>query len=116
MLKRSMNNWRSSLQIFSCGLLILAAFAPLSETPHKVLTAVALVGMLVFLATDSPASRKEYAAFTILLAALVLSALLLSVNPKWAVFGGIGIYIGACLWGVVRREHAEYLAERKRPG
>ncbi len=113
MVKGRMNNWRLWLQTFSCGLLILAAFAPLSETPHKILTVVALVGMLVFLGTDS-ASRKEFARIMILLAALVLLALLLSVNPKWAIFGAIGIYVGSLLWEVFRHEHAEYVAERER--
>lgn len=113
MVKERMNNWRPWLQIFSCGLLIFAALAPLSETPDKILTVVALVGMLVFISTDS-ASRKEAARFMILLAALVLLALLLSVNPKWAVFGAIGISVGSFLWEVVRREHVEYVAERER--
>ncbi len=108
-----MNIWRLWLQTVSCGLLILAAFAPLSETSHKMLTVVALVGMLVFISTDS-ASRKEAARFMILLAALVLLALLLSVNPKWVVFGAIGIYLGSLLGEVLRREHVEYVAERER--
>lgn len=113
MVKRRMNNWRLWLQTFSCGLLILAAFAPLSETPHEILTVVALVGMLVFIGTDS-ASRKESARFMILLAVLVPLALLLSVTPQWAIFGAIGIYAGFSLWEVVRHEHAEYVAERER--
>jgi amino acid permease len=113
MVKGRMNNWRLWLQTFSCGLLILTAFAPLYETPHTILTVVALVGMLVFLGTDS-ASRKESARFIILLAALVPLALLLSVNPKWVIFGAIGIYVGSFLWEVFRREHGEYVAERER--
>jgi hypothetical protein len=113
MVKGRMNNWRLWLQTFFCGLLILAAFAPLSETPHKILTVVALVGMLVFLGTDS-ASRKEAARFMILLAALVLLALLLSVNPKWVIFGAMGIYVGSFLWEVGGQEHADGIAERER--
>ena len=114
MIKGRMNNWRLWLQIFSCGLLILAAFVPLSETPHKILTVVAVVGMLVFVGTDSPASRKESARFMVLLAALVLLALLLSINPKWVIFGAIGICVGSYLWELDRQEHAEDLAERER--
>lgn len=48
------------------------------------------------------------------LAAFVLLALLLSINPKWVFFGALGAYAGTCVWGVIRREHAEYLAERER--
>jgi hypothetical protein len=114
MVKGHMNNWRLWLQTFSCGLLILAAFAPLSEIPHKILTVVALVGMLVFIGTDSPASRKESARFMILLAALVLLALLLSINPKWVIFGAIGICAGSYLWEVDGQEHADEVAERER--
>ncbi len=106
-----MNNWRPWLQTFSCALLLLVAFAPLSETSHKILTAVSIVGMLVFIGTDSPARRKESARFMLLLAALVLLALLLSVSPVLMVFGVLGIYV---LWGVVRQEHAEYIGEHKR--
>ena len=113
MLKGSMNNWRQRLQIFSCGLLFLAAFAPLSEVLAKILTAVAVAGMLVFIVTDS-VSRREAARFGILLAPLALLALLLSINPKWAIFGAMGICVGSFLWGVVREEHAEYTAERER--
>jgi drug/metabolite transporter (DMT)-like permease len=72
-------------------------------------------GLLAYLIADSPASRKAAARFLIPLAALVLLALLLSINPKWVIFGALGVYAGACLWGVVRREHAEYLAEQERP-
>jgi CHASE2 domain-containing sensor protein len=113
MLKRSRNNWRSRLQIVSCGLLILAAFAPVSETLQKILTAVAVVGMLVFLATDSPASRKESARFMVLLVASVLLALLLSVNPVWTAFAALA---GSVLWELDRQEKAEDLAARKRAG
>jgi hypothetical protein len=38
--------------------------------------------------------------------------LLVSIDPKWVIFGSIGVYIGLPLWKVVRDEHAEYLAER----
>lgn len=71
-------------------------------------------GLLVYLIADSPRSRKAAARFLIPLAALVLLALLLSINPKWVIFGALGVYAGACLWGVVRREHAEYVAEQER--
>jgi hypothetical protein len=111
--KKRLNNWRWWLQTFSVGLLILAAFAPLSETPHRILMLLASVGSLVYLVADSPASRKEAARFLIPLAALVLLALLVSIDPRWVIFGSIGLYAGACLWGVIRREHAEYLAERE---
>jgi hypothetical protein len=113
MVKGRRNNWRLWLQTFSCGLLILTAFAPLSETPHTILTVVALVGMLVFLGTD-PVARKETTRLMILLAALVLLALLLSVDPKWAIFGAIGSCVGSILWEVIRREHGEYVTERER--
>jgi predicted branched-subunit amino acid permease len=112
MVKERKNDWRLRLQIFSCGLLILAAFAPLSETPNKILTVVALVGMLVFLATDSPASRKESALFMILLAASVLLALLLSVNPVWMVLGAL---VASVLWELDKTGKAEDPAERERP-
>jgi hypothetical protein len=109
-----MNNWRSWLATFSFGLLILAAIAPLSETPHKILSLVASVVLLVFIFTDSPVARKEAARFMLLLVALVLLALLLSINPKWVIFGALGICIGTTLWEVVRQEHAEYTAESER--
>jgi len=50
----------------------------------------------------------------ILLAALVLLALLLSINPKWVIFGAIGICVGSYLWELDGQEHAEDLTERKR--
>lgn len=110
MLKRPMNNWRSWLQTFSCGLLILAAFAPLSETLKKTLIAVAVVGMLVFLATDSPASRKESARFLVLVVASILLALLLSVNPVWMALAAL---VGTILWELDRQEKAEDPGDRK---
>jgi hypothetical protein len=113
MVNGRMNNWRLWFQTFSCGLLILAAFAPLSETPQKVLTGVALMGTLFFIGTDS-ASRKEAARFTILLAALVLLALLLSVDPMWGFFGAIGVSAGSLLWELGRQEHADETAQRER--
>lgn len=113
MVKKRVNNWRLWLQIFSGGLLILAAVAPLSETSHEIVTAVAFMGMLVFIGTDS-VSRREAARLLILLAALVLLSLLLSVNPKWAIFGFIGICVGSIPWEVFKYEHAEYVAERER--
>jgi hypothetical protein len=114
MVNGRMNNWRLWLQTFSCGLLILAAFAPLSETPQKVLTVVALVVTLVFIGTDS-ASRKEAARFMVLLAALVLLALLLSVDPKSGFFGAIGVSAGSLLWELGRQEHGDETAKRERP-
>lgn len=50
----------------------------------------------------------------ILLAALVLLALLLFVNPKWVIFGAIGIYVGSFLWEVDGQQHADEMAERER--
>lgn len=73
------------------------------------------VGLLVYLSVDSPAFRKWIPRFLIPLAALVLLALLLSIDPRWVFFGSLGVYAGTCLWGVIRREHAEYLAEQERP-
>jgi CHASE2 domain-containing sensor protein len=93
-------------------LLIVAAFAPFSETLHTILAAVAVVGILVFLATDSPAARKESARFGILLAASMVLALLLSVNPVWA---ALLVLVGSLLWDLDRQENAEDLAERERP-
>ncbi len=113
MLKRSRKNWRSRLQIVSCGLLILAAFAPVSETLQKILTGVAVVGMLVFLATDSPVSRKGSARFMVLLVASVLLALLLSVNPVWTAFAAL---VGSVLLELDRQKNAEDLAARKHAG
>lgn len=113
MLKRSMNNWRSSLQLVSCGLIVLAAFAPLSETLKKILTAVAVVGMLVFLATDSPTARKESALFLGLLVASMALGLLISVNPVWM---ALATLVGFILWDLNRQENAEALADRKHPG
>jgi hypothetical protein len=111
--KRRLNNWRRWLQTCSLGLLIFAAFAPLSETPHKILLLLASVGTLTFLIIDSPTSRKEAARSLIPLAALVLLALLVSIDPKWVFFGFIGVFAATCLWDVYKLEHAEYLAKRK---
>lgn len=111
--KRRLNNWRRWLQTCSLGLLIFAVFAPLSETPHRILLLLASLEMLAFLITDSPASRKETARFLIPLAALILLALLVSLDPKWVIFGFIGVFAGTCLWEVFKLEHAKYLAERK---
>lgn len=41
-------------------------------------------------------------------------ALLLSVNPKWVIFGAIGLYVGSFLWEVGGQEHADEMAERER--
>lgn len=107
-----MNNWRLWLQTGSAVLLTLTLLAPLSEPLEKVLQLLALVGMLAFLLTD-PISRREAVRFLIPLAALVLLALLVSVDPKLVFFGFIGVYAATCLWEVIKLEHAEYLAERK---
>lgn len=106
------NTWRLRLQFISCGLLIVAAFAPLSAPLHKILAAVAVVGILVFLATDSPAARKESARFGVLLAASMALALLLSVNPVWA---ALIVLVGSLLWDLDRQENAEDSEERERP-
>jgi hypothetical protein len=112
MVKERKNTWRLRLQSISCGLLIIAAFAPLSEALHKILTAVAVVGILVFLATDSPAARNESARFMVLLVASMAIALLLSVNPVWP---ALLVLIGRVLWDLDRLENAEDAAERERP-
>lgn len=112
--KKRLNNWRRWLPMFSFGLLILASFAPLSEIPHGILMLTASMGMLLYLLTDSPASRREVARLLIALAALVPFALLVSMDPKWVIFGSIGVYLGTPLWKSLREEHAEYLAERRR--
>lgn len=96
------------------GLLVFPAFAPLSGAPHEILMLIALGGTLIYLITDPPASRRWVARFLVPLVALMLLARVFSVDPRWVLFGGLGIYAGTCLWGVFRREHAEYLAERER--
>lgn len=113
MANRRLNNWRWWLRTCSVGLLLLAAFAPLSETPRRILSLLAMAGTLAFLMVDSRESRKEVARLLIPVAALVLLALLVSVDPKWVIFGSIGVYAGISLWGVFKLEHAKYLAERK---
>lgn len=110
MIKERKNNWRLRLQTVSCGLLIVAAFAPLSETLHKILAAVAVAGMLVYLATDSPAARKESARFLVLVVASILLALLLSVNPVWMALAAL---VGTILWELDRQEKAEDPGDRK---
>jgi hypothetical protein len=109
---RRLSNWRWWLQTLSVGLLIFATFAPLSETLHWILMLVAWGGLLIYLSADSPAFRKWVSRFLVPLAAFTLLAPLLSIDPKWVFFGGLGVYAGSCLWGVIRREHAEYLAEQ----
>lgn len=111
---RGLDNWRQWLSAFSVGLLIFAAFGPLSGTLDKILTLVAAGGIWISLVTDSPAFRQEAALFLTTLTALVLLALLVSIDPKWVLFGSVGIWCGISLWGVLRQEHAEYSAERKR--
>lgn len=112
--ERRSNNWRWWLQTGSVGLLILTLLAPFPEPLERILQLLATVGMLAFLLTDST-SRREAVRFLIPLAALVLLALLVSVDPKWVFFGFIGVFAGTCLWDVFKLEHAEYLAERKHP-
>lgn len=109
---KSLNNWRLWLQIGSAGLLTLAFLAPLSEPLERVLQLLAIVGMLAFLLTDST-SRREFVRFLIPLAALVLLALLVSIDPKWVFFGFIGVFAATCLWEAFKLEHAEYRAEQK---
>jgi hypothetical protein len=110
---RHLNNWRWWLQTGSVGLLGVTAFAPLPKTPQEILTLVAIGGTLVYLITDSSASRRWISRFLLPLAALMLLAVVLSVDPTWVLFGFLGISAGSFAWGVVRREHAEYLAERE---
>jgi hypothetical protein len=110
---RRLNNWRWRLQIFSVGLLIFAALAPLPETLHGIVTWVAVGGMLVYLC-DSPASRRSFLRLLIPFAALILLASLFSLGPRWVFLGILGIWGGVSLWEVFMREHAEYLAERER--
>jgi hypothetical protein len=108
---RRLNSWKSWLQNISIVLLIVAAFAPLPETLHGILLLAASGGLLVHLITKSPSSRREVTRFLLPLVALVFLAWLVSIDPRWVIFGFVGIY---CLWGVFRREHAEYLANRER--
>jgi hypothetical protein len=112
--KGRLHNWRRWLQTFSLGLLFFAILAPLPDTLARILQLVAVGGTVTYLMSDSPESRKETALFLITLTALVLLALLVSIDPRWVIFGSLGIYAGATLWDVLRQEHAEYLAERKR--
>jgi hypothetical protein len=112
--KKRLNNWRPRLPLLFLGLLILASYAPLPKTLHTILLLLALAGMMVYLLTDSPESRREVAYLLIALAVLVPLALLISINPKWVIFGSIGVYLGIPLWNSLRDEHAEYLAERER--
>ena len=111
---RRLNNWRWWLQTFSVGLLIFAAFAPLSEPLDSILTLVAVGGMLVHLCVDSPASRRLFLSSLIPLAVFLLLASLFSFGRSWVFFGILGVWAGVWLWGVFKREHAEYLAEHKR--
>jgi hypothetical protein len=78
------------------------------------LTPVAFGGLLIFLSVDSPASRRLILRVLVPLVALIFLARLLSIDPRWVVFGAIGICVGSILWEIVRQEHAEYLAQRKR--
>jgi predicted PurR-regulated permease PerM len=114
MANRHLNNWKWWLQTCSVGLLILVTFAPLPETLHGILMPVALGGLLVYLSVDSPASRRWMSRFLVPLVALMLLAPLLSIDPRWVFFGWLGVYAGTRLWGIFRREHAEYLAQRER--
>jgi hypothetical protein len=112
--KERLNDWRPRLSLLFLGLLILASYAPLPKALHTILLLLALAAMMVYLLTDSPESRREVAYLLIALAVLVPLALLVSINPKWVIFGSIGVYLGIPLWKSLRDEHAEYLAERER--
>lgn len=112
--KRRLNNWRWWLQTCSLGPLVLTTFAPLSATLQEILKPVALAGMLVYLSVESPAFRRLISRFLVPLVAWMLLAPLLSIDPRWVFYGWLGVFAGACLWGVFKREHAEYLAQRER--
>jgi len=109
---KRLSNWRLCLQTGSAGLLLLTLLAPFPEPLEKILQVLATLGMLIFLLAD-PTSRKEAVRFLLPVAALVLLALLVSVDPKWVIFGFIGVFAATCLWDVFKLEHAKYLAERK---
>lgn len=111
---RRRNNRRWWLQTISLGLLLVATFAPLSETLHGILLPVALGGTLVYFATDSPESRKWLLRSLISLAAFLLLAVLFSFGRELVFLGIVGIWAGTTLWEVFEGEHAEYLAERDR--
>lgn len=111
---RRLNNWRWWLQTVSLGLLLVASFAPLSETLHGIVLPVALGGMLVYFATDSPESRKWLLRSLIPFAAFILLAVLFSFGPELVFLGILGIWAGTTLWEVFEGEHAEYLAQRDR--
>lgn len=112
--KKRLNKWRPRIPLLFLGLLILASYAPLPKALHTILLLLAFAAMAVYLVTDSPESRREAAYLLIALAVLVPLALLISLNPKWVIFGSIGVYLGIPLWKSLRDEHAEYLAERER--
>lgn len=114
MANRRLNNWRWWLQNVSLGLLLVATFAPLSETLHGIVLPVALGGMLVYLATDSPESRKRLLHLLIPFAAFMLLAVLFSFGPELVFLGILGVWAGTILWEVFKGEHAEYLAQRDR--
>jgi len=109
---RRLNDWRWWLQAISLGLLLVAAFAPLSETLHGILFPMASVGMLVYFATDSPASRKWLVRMLTPLAVFILFAVVLPLSPGVVFFGILSIWAGTTLWDIFEREHAEYLAQR----
>lgn len=109
------NNWRSGLQVWSTALLVLAIFVSSSSTLHSILVPVGLGGLLVYLLTDTPASRNQFLRFGIPLIALLLVASLLSIDPRWVIFGAVALIVGELLWAIVKQEHVEYRAERERP-
>jgi hypothetical protein len=110
--KRHLNNWRPRLPLLFFGLLILTSYAPLPKTLHTIFLFLALAAMIVYLLTDSPESRREVVYLLLALAVLVPLALLLSIDPKWMIFGSLGVYVGIPLWKIAGVEHTEYLAER----
>lgn len=115
MRKRRLNNWKWWLQICLGVLLIVTGFAPLPESWQGILTPVAFGGLLIYLSVGSPTSRRLILRVLLPFVALALLARPLSIDPRWVVFGSLGIIAGTWVWEVVREEHTEYLAQRKRP-
>jgi hypothetical protein len=111
---RRLNNWRQRLHAISLGFLFVAAFAPLSSTLHRILLGVATGGTLVYLATDSPASRKRLLQLSIPLAGFMFLVMLFSLGPHLVFACILGVGAGSIFWDVFKEEHAEYLAQGDR--